>query len=151
MTLRRKNIRLSRETYEIPSQMFSITICTWNRRRLFEIDGHAKAVVSAFETGRFGRGTERFAYCLMPDHLHLLLALSDGNLVDLIGGWKRFTGSRLKKEGLDGPFWQRGFYDHALRKEEHVRKVAEYIVDNPVRAGLVESWRDYPYCWHRWM
>jgi hypothetical protein len=44
-----------------------------------------------------------------------------------------------------------GFYDHALRKEEDIRVVAEYIINNPVRAGLVKEWRDYPFSWHRWM
>jgi REP element-mobilizing transposase RayT len=151
MTLSRKNIRLSREIYETRTQMFSITICTWNRHRFFELDGYAKRVVSSLETGPFGNETERFAYCLMPDHLHLLVAPGSGNLVDLISGWKRFTGGCLKRAGLDGPFWQRGFFDHALRREEDVRRVAEYIVHNPVRAGLTGRWRDYPYSWHRWM
>jgi hypothetical protein len=76
---------------------------------------------------------------------------NNADLVGLIGGWKRFTGSLLKKDGLDGPFWQRGFYDHALRKEEDIRKAAEYIVHNPVPAGLVEHWLDYPYSRHRWV
>jgi putative transposase len=151
MIFRRKNIRLDRKAYEIPSQIFSITICTWNRRRLFEIDTHAKIVVSSLETGPFGHGAKRFAFCLMPDHLHLLVAPHNGNLVDLINRWKRFTGGRIQKERLKGPFWQRGFYDHALRNEEDIQTVAEYIVHNPVRAGLVDDWREYRYSWHRWM
>jgi REP element-mobilizing transposase RayT len=151
MTFRRKNIRLDRTVYEIPSQIFSITICSWHRRRIFTHENRAKAVVSALETGPFGKGTERLAYCLMPDHLHLLVAPRSGNMVDLISGWKRFTGTRLKKGGMDGPFWQSGFYDHALRMEEDIEKTAEYVVNNPVRAGLVEKWRDYPYSWHRWI
>jgi REP element-mobilizing transposase RayT len=125
MTFRRKNIRLDRNAYEIPSQIFSITVCTSNRRRIFENDHHAKPVVSALKTGVFGNNTERFAYCLMPDHLHLLVAPRNGNLADLINGWKRFTGNRFRKEGLDGPFWQRGFYDHAVRREEDIQKAAD--------------------------
>jgi putative transposase len=50
-----------------------------------------------------------------------------------------------------GACWQRGFYDHALRKEEDAEKAAQYMVNNTVRKGLVNSWRDYPYSWHRWM
>ncbi len=41
--------------------------------------------------------------------------------------------------------WQRSFFDHALRDEESLEAVARYIVSNPVRAGLVEDWRDYPF------
>ncbi len=42
--------------------------------------------------------------------------------------------------------WQKSYYDHVLRTEEDVRKVARYIVANPVRAGLVRTASDYPYC-----
>lgn len=148
---RRKNIRLPRETYEIPSQIFSITICTCDHRPLFLNKNWARLVVTSIETGPFGKQIERYACCLMPDHLHLQLAPREGNLADLIHGWKSFTANLLKKDGLQGPCWQRGFYDHALRREEDIRTVAEYIVNNPVRAGLVKSWGDYPFSWHRWM
>lgn len=43
-----------------------------------------------------------------------------------------------------GPVWQRGFHDHALRREEDLRAVACYIVGNPLRAGLVQHVGDYP-------
>lgn len=75
----------------------------------------------------------------------------EANLVDLVSRWKSFTASLLRRDGLIGPCWQRGFYDHALRKEEDIRTSAEYIVNNPVRAGLVENWVDYPFAWHRWI
>ncbi len=87
----------------------------------------------------------------MPDHFHLLVGPREGNLVDLIRGWKSFSSNTLRKEGLEGPLWQRGFFDHALRQEEDIEAAANYIVNNPVRAGLVGDWRDYPYSWHRWM
>ena len=147
----RKTIRLPRENYAIPSQIFSLTICTWNRRPLFENGSWAQSIISTLDTGPFGKCTERYAFCLMPDHLHLQIAPIQGNLIDHIGKWKSFTGSLLRKEGLQGSCWQRGFYDHALRKEEDLRTVAEYIVHNPVRAGIVSDWGEYPYSWHRWM
>jgi REP element-mobilizing transposase RayT len=54
-------------------------------------------------------------------------------------------------KGYKGRVWQRSFYDHALRKDEDIMKVGEYIVYNPVRKGIVQSWTDYPYSWHKWM
>ena len=42
-----------------------------------------------------------------------------------------------------GPIWQKVFHDHALRREEDIRRAARYIFANPVRAGLVESVRDF--------
>ena len=44
----------------------------------------------------------------------------------------------------------RSFYDRAVRKEEDLRKLAQYTINNPVRAGLVGSPKDYPYSWHIW-
>jgi hypothetical protein len=41
--------------------------------------------------------------------------------------------------------WQKGFYDRALRSDEDVAAVARYIVANPLRAGLVDSVREYPF------
>jgi putative transposase len=147
----RKNIRLARTNYEIPSRIFSITICTWNRRPLFKNRTCAQSITASVHTGPFGKCTDRYAFCLMPDHLHLQMAPLQGNLIDHITKWKSFTGSLLRSEGLQGSCWQRGFYDHALRKEEDLRTVAEYIVHNPVRAGIVASWREYPYSWPRWI
>ena len=42
------------------------------------------------------------------------------------------------------PIWQRGFHDHALRKDESVLAAARYIIANPLRAGLVRRVGDYP-------
>jgi putative transposase len=151
MEKRRKHIRLPRETYEIPSQIFSITICTQDRRPLFQNETWAKFLLGSLNTGPLEEQTERYAYCVMPDHLHLLIFPGKGNLLNLLNAWKGYTAHLLRKEGLKGPCWQRGFYDHALRKEEDIQKAAEYIVNNPVRKGLVENWRDYPFSWHRWM
>ncbi|MNE68641.1 hypothetical protein D3C80_1643130 [compost metagenome] len=44
-----------------------------------------------------------------------------------------------------GRLWQKGFHDHALRREEDVKAVARYVVANPLRAGLVEKLADYPF------
>jgi REP element-mobilizing transposase RayT len=148
---KRKNIRLRREVYEHPNQVFSITIGTVKRRNLFKNSFIAGKVVSTLISGPIAKQTEIFAYCLMPDHFHILVSATNGNLIDIIGGWKRFTGSLLRKNGLKGPFWQRGFYDHALRKDEDIVKTTEYMVKNPVRAGLVDQWQEYPYSWHKWM
>jgi putative transposase len=151
MNKRRKNIRLEKETYQDSSQVFSLTICTRDRQPLFLNLTWAKIVLDSLKTGPFGQKTKRYAYCLMPDHLHILIACCDGNLVDLVNRWKSYTANLLRKNRAKGPCWQRGFYDHALRREEDIQRTAEYIVNNPVRAGLVEKSNDYPFLWHRWM
>ncbi|MGD9368203.1 MAG: transposase [Desulfobacteraceae bacterium] len=149
--IRRKNIRLPSRIYENPSQIFSITICTWRRAALFKYSKYANSLIETLNNGLFIEKAKRFAYCLMPDHLHLLVSPRQGSLIDLISRWKSFSANRLRQKGLASRCWQRGFYDHALRREEEVKSTAEYIVNNPIRAGLVRHWQDYPYSWHMWM
>jgi len=46
---------------------------------------------------------------------------------------------------LGQPVWQRGFHDHAVRREEDLQALARYVVANPVRAGLVQRTGLYPH------
>jgi hypothetical protein len=48
-----------------------------------------------------------------------------------------------------GAVWQAGCYDHRPRSDEGLAKQARYIIENPLRKGLVRDWRDYPYAWCR--
>jgi len=41
--------------------------------------------------------------------------------------------------------WQKDFYDHVIRKHEDITTQIKYILDNPVRKGLVSSWQEYPF------
>ena len=147
----RKNVRLKKEIYSNKNQIFSITICTKDRRPIFGKELWAKTIIETFQTEPFRKNTESYAYCLMPDHLHLLVSPKYGNLIDFIRKWKSYAANLLSKSGWDGSCWQRGFYDHALRKDEDIRTTAEYIVYNPVRKHIVKHWREYPYSWHKWM
>jgi REP element-mobilizing transposase RayT len=105
---------------------------------------------SAME-GDLKKSSDLMAVCVMPDHVHLLLAPIEENLLNLIGRWKSYTTHLIRIEEKVGRLWQRSFYDHGLRKDEDVTKVAEYIVSNPLRRGLIEKWEDYPFVWHKWM
>jgi len=146
----RKNIRLPRKAYSNQNQIFSITICASDRRSLFRNRKWAAVIMDTLKTGPFGENVNCFAYCLMPDHLHLQVSPIYGNLIDQISRWKSYTTNLLQKSGLKGPCWQRSFYDHALRKDEDIITVAQYIVNNPVRSKIVENWIDYPFSWHQW-
>jgi REP element-mobilizing transposase RayT len=50
----------------------------------------------------------------------------------------------------DGTFWQPQYHDHAIRKDEDLNEVVLYTLHNPVRAGLVKDFRDYPFWYCRW-
>lgn len=78
----------------------------------------------------------------MPDHVHLLVRFApDPGMQRVMAAWKRYTARHL---GLQ---WQRDFFDHRLRNDRAVRRTADYIRLNPVRAGLIEEAAAWPYVW----
>ena len=86
------------------------------------------------------------AYCFMPDHAHLLIegCTDTADAAAFVHQAKQRTGyACVRKWG--GQLWQPSYYDHVLRDEDATLAVARYIVDNPVRAGLVKSPRDYAF------
>lgn len=90
-------------------------------------------------------GFRLFGYCLMPDHLHLLVSpgKSGKSMSDWLQTFKSYTGHQFVKLGHRPPLWQRSPYDHVCRDGETAESVLVYIIDNPVRAELVKCWRDW--------
>ncbi len=84
------------------------------------------------------------AYCLMPDHLHMLISpdRSGITLGSLVGRIKGVTTNASWKLGWSGRLWQARFFDHIVRKSEGIADVAQYIFQNPDRKGMAE---DYPH------
>jgi REP element-mobilizing transposase RayT len=82
----------------------------------------------------------------MPDHVHFLVGgfSSESDLRKFVNLAKQHS-SYDYALNTGKALWQSGYYDRILRQSEDSRSVARYIVENPVRAGLVESPRDYPY------
>ena len=76
----------------------------------------------------------------MPDHLHMLIAVDgDTNLSSLIRDFKRIIARKCQI------LWQRNFFDHRLRHDKSEDEKAEYIRQNPVRAGLAGEDEKWPY------
>lgn len=87
-----------------------------------------------------------YAYCFMPDHVHLLLRSEEGrDPIRFVQAYKGKSTRTYWEVGGRGKLWQRGFYDHILRQEEDVRQVARYILENPIRKRMVESLVEYPF------
>jgi REP element-mobilizing transposase RayT len=84
-------------------------------------------------------------YCLMPDHLHLLVEVTNTGLVEVVGELKSTTTRMWWKHGGQGRLWQSRFYDHGIRGSRDLEATIAYIVNNPVKAGIVKEWEEYPY------
>ena len=84
------------------------------------------------------------AYCLMPDHVHLLLegTTDEADLREAVRAWKQLVGYAWKSQ-TKAHLWQTGFHDRVLREGDDTRAVVRYLLNNPVRAGLVGNAADY--------
>jgi putative transposase len=82
----------------------------------------------------------------MPDHLHALVEgmRDDCDLRRLARVFKQRSSFQWKRR-MKGDLWQRSYFEHVLRDDEDTFQVAQYILDNPVRAGLVKSPENYPF------
>jgi putative transposase len=98
---------------------------------------------------------ELLAAVVMPDHVHLALvpkALSDGtvSIAKILQAVKGASAHRIHRELVRrGPVWQQESFDRALRREEDVDQKIDYMLENPVRAGLVGNPLDYPWIWRK--
>ena len=96
------------------------------------------------ECRRYGCSAE--AYVLMPDHGHFLLRgdREDSDVLKAMRSFKHLSGYWFYKN--DPQYrWQKDFYDHIVRTDEEKLIQIRYILENPVKKGLVQSWKDYPF------
>jgi len=128
----------------IGTYAYFVTILTKDRGAYFRqvevVDGLIAILVKKARSERF----DVLAYCFMPDHLHLLVIGKDdnSNLKKFINLFKQESGYWFKKNYNEN-LWHISYYDHILRKEESIEGVAIYILENPVRKGLVSDFREY--------
>ena len=135
--------------------MYLITTVTQGRRPLFDDPRLARVVVRALRMlSDEAVWHDSHAFVIMPDHVHWLVTLAR-RYARRVGGTcekpLRARDQLLLRSTQGTPVWQRGFHDHALRRDEDVREIARYIVANPVRAGIVGNVRAYPWWDVEWL
>jgi len=81
-----------------------------------------------------------YAWCVMPNHVHVVFEPHAGfSLAMIAHSWKSFTVHRINAASASpGVFWQREYYDHLIRDGEQLRRAIQYVAENPLRAGLKE-------------
>jgi len=141
----RKSIRLSAQNY-LGRQTYFVTMCCFRRNRVFDVPAACDSILSLLCSESAARDFAILAYCVMPDHLHFL-AEGVQPASDLLGFLKSFKikSSRWFAPGNNGALWQRGYYEHVLRKAERSEQVAWYIWLNPVRKALVATPQEYAF------
>lgn len=153
--------RLPLERYSLSEGEYFFTLCTMNHQKAFCNAALAKAIIDALLWRKEQHAWSLFCYCLMPDHLHFIIQLSEKertirnggkrgslpqNVLDQVGDFKKFTTTQLWwKAGGQGQLWQSSSYDRVIRYNDSVAEAVAYILNNPVRKKIVEHWKDYPY------
>ena len=131
----------------LKEHVYLVTAVTYQRQPVFtDVNAGRVVVHEMMRSARFG-DTETLAFVVMPDHLHWMFSLvSDRMLSSVVGALKRYSARRINEmySRVESQIWQRGFHDHALRRDEEVARVARYVVANPLRAGLVQRIGEYP-------
>jgi len=102
-----------------------------------------------------GKRYRLLSYCIMPNHVHMLIEQEEtytdhGEHQDYLsttlnllkGSTARFCNIALHRTG---PFWQDESYDHLVRDGRELFNICQYIINNPVKAGFVNEWHEWPF------
>ncbi len=154
---KRKTNRMENYDYSTPGAYF-ITVCTANREKLFwnsvgaDIIRPQNAPLSAIgkivEQGilQMASHYENVTvdkYCVMPDHIHLILRIEsdiDGRMISaptvstVVGSMKRWVSKQV-----DRAIWQKSFYDHRIHNQQDYNEIWQYIENNPLKYTLKDA------------
>jgi REP element-mobilizing transposase RayT len=86
-----------------------------------------------------------FAWCVMPNHVHVLFqTIGNASLSEILHSWKSYSAKAANRIlGRDGEFWQREYHDHLVRDMAEFERAVRYVTENPSRADL----RNWPWVW----
>lgn len=118
---------------------------------------------------RNGKVYRLIAFCIMSNHIHAVFTplLNDRSLHEIRGenlrfeseepplsvimhSLKSYTAQQANKIlQRTGPFWEEESYDHEIRDQTEYHRTINYVLNNPVKAGLVKDWRDWPWSWKK--
>ncbi|MCP4903106.1 MAG: hypothetical protein GY906_39585 [bacterium] len=142
--MRNRKHHLAKEVFDGNPAVVLVTACTSNRSRWMEHPDLAPIVCE--EIGNLHQGpVDVFGYCVMPDHLHLLVATGGTQLSEIVKQLKGRVSRRIRLVDAAVEGWQRGYHDHIVRRNEGLLQTLEYVLMNPVRGGLARNWWEYPY------
>ena len=140
-----KNIRLDAANYTGKRAYFA-TQCCHERRKYFADPVRCEWLLSHLRCLSVSYGFAIPAYCVMPDHVHLLVdgLAPTSDFLKLMKSLKIMTSREFALES-NLPLWQKKYFDHILRPKESMDAVAWYIWLNPVRGGLARAAGLYPF------
>ena len=144
-----KLLRVGRTSIE--NQHYLITTAVIERKPVFINLEAAKIVLNSLHWLEEKEKIILDAAVVMPDHVHIVAGLHGNSLATFMHSFKGYTAYKINELlKQKGTFWQSQYHDHAVRQDEDLNEVILYTLNNPVRAGLVNDFHEYPYWYCRW-
>jgi putative transposase len=145
MMSRRRPPRL-REFDYVGEHRYFVTCCVAERRPAFVNQESVDCVRTHILRTCSDKKFVELVSVFMPDHLHVLLSGTSASsaflpFMKLMRQRTAMFYRRLTGESL----WQQGYFDRVLRADDDITGIARYIMENPVRAGLIGKSEDYPF------
>ena len=138
----RKSPRLPNFDYSSTNYYF-VTLCTHNKNCIFgkihQMNRLSDIVHENIEIlGKLREGVKVDKYVIMPNHVHMIIALEDANISIsyLIALLKTSITKQIRRAYPSMQVWQRSFHDHIIRNEEDYQRIWSYIDTNPIRWEL---------------
>lgn len=139
----RGHAALRRGRYSQPSSEYFLTLCTEAKQAGLTTKCVADAILNEARAMSVDGTWTLLCAVIMPDHLHLLIALGERlSLGKAVQRLKAKTSGTLRARGIA---WERNFYDRQIRPDDDRLAVFRYIYLNPYRAGMLEKTDKWPH------
>lgn len=133
--------------FYVQNAAYFLTTVTKDRIRIFSETKNCKILLVTIEYFKLILDYRLYGFCVMPDHLHLIIhpfgRYNFSYIMKMIKG--SFSRKINKINDREGKIWQKGFYDECITDSLHLIRKLEYLHNNPVKAGLASSPEEYPY------
>ena len=137
---------LRRHRHSLPHHVYHLTSITVGRAPIFKARA-AIVVARDFAASALWGDAKPLAWVVMPDHAHWLVQLGRRDALEVVMG--RIKSATARHVRMCQPdicrVWASGYHERQIRTDDDLACVAEYIIMNPVRAGLVSRVEDYPF------
>ncbi len=145
MVVKEKSHRLSKQFY-IGKISVAFTLCLKGDVQAFIENEIISTFTDILTSAVIKEGCIVPVYCFMPNHQHIITTGTyiDSNIWKAIVSYKQKTGFWMSANKPEIG-WQKDFYDHIIRTNEDIAAQVRYVLNNPVRKGLVSIWQEYPF------
>ena len=141
-------MRLPHVTPFASAPLYYFTACTEQRRRLLACEASFQILTEIWRNAAERDGWFVGRFMLMPDHTHFFARPAPDAKPRAAWHklWKSVSARRIvTARSVEPPVWQQDTFDHILRSAESYSEKWNYVLENPVRAGLVARSEDWPW------